>query len=99
MGCLLVSFSCRKLAAKFKVSKDTVQRILAQADVRPHRWERYMASDDPDFEAKAADVIGLYLALPSTPPCSASMKRLRFKRWTVDRAPGRRCGSIEVKSL
>jgi transposase len=92
-------WSCRKLAAKFKVSKDTVQRILAQADVRPHRLERYMASDDPDFEAKAADVIGLYLALPSTPPCSASMKRLRFKRWTVDRAPGRRCGSIEVKSL
>jgi len=57
-------WSCRKLAAKFKVSKDTVQRILAQADVRPHRLERYMASDDPDFEAKAADVIGLYLAPP-----------------------------------
>src|SRR5271155_4673745 len=57
-------WSCRKLAAKFKVSKDTVQRILAQADVRPHRLERYMASDDPDFESKAADVIGLYLAPP-----------------------------------
>lgn len=57
-------WSCRKLAAKFKVSKDTVQRILAQADVRPHRLERYMASDDPDLEAKAADVIGLYLAPP-----------------------------------
>src|SRR3981189_3808889 len=24
-----------------------------------HRLERYMASDDPDFEAKAADIIGL----------------------------------------
>jgi transposase len=57
-------WSCRKLAAKFKVSKDTIQRILAQADVRPHRLERYMASDDPDFETKAADVIGLYLAPP-----------------------------------
>ena len=57
-------WSCRKLAAKFHVSKDTVQRILAQADVGPHRLERYMASDDPDFEAKAADVIGLYLAPP-----------------------------------
>jgi transposase len=33
-------WSCRKLAAKFKVSKDTIQRILAQADVRPHRLER-----------------------------------------------------------
>jgi transposase len=56
--------SCRKLAAKFHVSKDTIQRILTQADVRPHRLERYMASDDPHFETKAADVIGLYLAPP-----------------------------------
>jgi transposase len=57
-------WSCRKLATRFGVSKDTVQRILAQADVRPHRLERYMASDDPDFESKAADVIGLYLNPP-----------------------------------
>jgi transposase len=57
-------WSCRKLAARLKVSKDTIQRILQQADVRPHRLERYMASDDPDFETKAADVIGLYLAPP-----------------------------------
>lgn len=57
-------WSCRKLAAKFQVSKDTIQRILTQADVRPHRLERYMASDDPHFETKAADVIGLYLAPP-----------------------------------
>ena len=62
-------WSCRKLASHFKVSKDTVQRILAQADVRPHRLERYMASDDPDFENKAADVIGLYL----TPPQHAAL--------------------------
>jgi transposase len=57
-------WSCRKLASKLRVSKDTIQRILAQADVRPHRLQRYMASDDPDFETKAADVIGLYLAPP-----------------------------------
>lgn len=57
-------WSCRKLATHLKVSKDTIQRILSQADVRPHRLARYMASDDPDFETKAADVIGLYLAPP-----------------------------------
>jgi hypothetical protein len=57
-------WSCHKLATRFKVSKDTIQRILEQADIRPHRLERYMASDDPDFETKAADVIGLYLAPP-----------------------------------
>src|SRR5947199_1900965 len=57
-------WSCRKLASRFHVSKDTIQRILAQAEIRPHRLERYMASDDPNFEDKAADVIGLYLAPP-----------------------------------
>lgn len=57
-------WSCRKLAMRFGVSKDTIQRILAQADVRPHRLERYMASDDPDFETKAADVIALYMSPP-----------------------------------
>src|ERR1043166_4199919 len=32
-------WSCRKLAAKLQVSKDTIQRILTQADVRPDRLE------------------------------------------------------------
>src|SRR5688572_24071019 len=36
----------------------------AQARLRPHRLERYMASNDPQFEAKAADIIGLYLNPP-----------------------------------
>jgi transposase len=33
--------------------------------LKPHRLERYMTSDDPDFETKAADVIGLYLSPPA----------------------------------
>jgi len=57
-------WSVRKLAAAMGVSKSSVQRILAQARLQPHRLERYMASNDPDFEAKAADIIGLYLEPP-----------------------------------
>src|SRR6266705_5745494 len=57
-------WSCRKLAGELGVSKSTVQRILMQARLKPHRLERYLASDDPDFEAKAADIIGLYLEPP-----------------------------------
>jgi transposase len=57
-------WSCRKLAADLKMSHATVQRILAQAKLQPHRLERYMASNDPDFERKAADIIGLYLNPP-----------------------------------
>jgi len=41
-----------------------VARVWAKHGLKPHRLERYMASDDPDFERKAADVIGLYLNPP-----------------------------------
>src|SRR5439155_16454706 len=57
-------WSCRKLAGELGVSNSTVQRILMQARLKTHRLERYLASDDPDFEAKAADIIGLYLEPP-----------------------------------
>jgi transposase len=57
-------WSCRKLAAQLGISKDTVQRIWQRAGLKPHRLERYMASDDPQFERKAADIIGLYLHPP-----------------------------------
>src|SRR5580693_3231720 len=57
-------WSCRKLASELALSKSTVQRILAQAQLKPHRLERYMASNDFDFESKAADIIGLYLHPP-----------------------------------
>jgi hypothetical protein len=31
-----------------------------EVELNPHRLERYMASNDPQFEEKAADMIGLY---------------------------------------
>jgi transposase len=57
-------WSVRKLATEMGLSKSSVHRILAQARLQPHRLERYMASNDPDFEEKAADIIGLYLEPP-----------------------------------
>lgn len=57
-------WSVRKLARALNVSKDAVHRVWQTAGVKPHRLERYMASDDPDFETKAADIIGLYLNPP-----------------------------------
>ena len=38
--------------------------IWKEASLKPHRLERYLASDDPEFESKAADIIGLYLRPP-----------------------------------
>ncbi|SRR5712692_7966777 len=57
-------WSSRKLARHLGISHMMVARVWARAGLRPHRIERYMASDDPDFEAKAADIIGLYVNPP-----------------------------------
>jgi transposase len=57
-------WSCRKLARELGIGKDTVHRVWHKAGIKPHRLERYMVSDDPDFESKAADIIGLYLNPP-----------------------------------
>ena len=54
-------WSTRKLGNALGISHMMVARIWAKHGLKPHRLERYMASDDPDFETKAADVIGLYL--------------------------------------
>lgn len=57
-------WTTRKLARQLRLPHMTVARAWARAGLKPHRFERYMASDDPDFETKAADVIGLYVNPP-----------------------------------
>ena len=57
-------WSTRKLAKQLSVSKSMVHRVWQEAGLKPHRLDRYMASNDPDFESKAADIIGLYLNPP-----------------------------------
>ncbi len=55
----------------------TIARVWRKHGLRPHQLDRYMASNDPDFEKKAADIIGLYMnppahaaVLSSTEACS-----------------------------
>ena len=57
-------WSTRRLAKKLGVHHMMVARTWKKHGVQPHRMERYMASNDPEFEEKAADVIGLYLNPP-----------------------------------
>src|SRR5437016_118061 len=54
----------RSLRRKLGVQHTIVARAWRDAGLQPHRLERYMRSTDPDFETKAADVIGLYLDPP-----------------------------------
>ena len=57
-------WSCRTMAAAQGVSKDTVQRIWSARGIKPHLIRTFKLSNDPDFEAKLLDVVGLYLNPP-----------------------------------
>ena len=57
-------WSTRQLAERLGVSHMMVARVWRKHALKPQRLDRYLASDDPDFEAKAADIIGLYLNPP-----------------------------------
>jgi len=57
-------WTTRKLAQHLGINHMLVARAWRRAGLRPHRMKRYMLSNDPQFESKAADVIGLYLDPP-----------------------------------
>jgi transposase len=58
-------WSTRRLGTHLGVSHMMVARVWRKHGLKPQRIERYMASNDPDFEQKAADIIGLYLNPPA----------------------------------
>ena len=60
----LTHWSTRRLAAKVGVHYSTVAAVWKRHGLKPHRLERYKASPDPDFETKAADIIGLDVEPP-----------------------------------
>ena len=57
-------WSTRSLGRKLGVQHTIIARAWQHAGLQPHRLDRYMRSTDPEFEPKAADVIGLYLEPP-----------------------------------
>jgi len=58
-------WSSRRLARKLGTTHMAVARVWKRHGLQPHRLRHHMVSDDPDFEAKAADIIGLYLHPPA----------------------------------
>jgi transposase len=57
-------WTTRSMAARHGVSKDMVARIWKARDLRPWRVATFKLSNDPDFEAKLVDIVGLYLNPP-----------------------------------
>ena len=57
-------WTTRSMAARHQISKDTVARIWRDHDLKPWKVDTFKISNDPDFEAKLVDVVGLYLNPP-----------------------------------
>jgi transposase len=48
------------------MSQSTVSRLLAEAEIRPHKTEYWCGkSPDPEFEEKMLNIVGLYLNPPA----------------------------------
>jgi len=57
-------WTTRTLAAKVGISKDSVRRIWAGLGVKPWQTDTFKVSNDPEFETKLVDVVGVYLDPP-----------------------------------
>jgi transposase len=58
-------WSTRRLARRLGTNHSVIARTWRAAGLQPHFLRRYMASKDPRFQAKAADIIALYLQPPA----------------------------------
>ncbi len=58
------AWSCRTMGERHGVGKDTVARIWRARNLRPWKIDTFKLSNDPDFEEKLVDVVGLYLDPP-----------------------------------
>ena len=57
-------WSCRTMAAAAGVSKSTVQVVWHARGLKPHRVKTFKLSNDPRFEEKLIDIVGLYMNPP-----------------------------------
>jgi transposase len=58
-------WSTRSMAARVGIGKDAVAKIWADHNLKPWRVETFKVSNDPRFEEKLVDVVGLYLNPPA----------------------------------
>jgi transposase len=57
-------WSVRTMASEMGISHTSVQRIWAEAGLKPHLVRTFKISNDPQFEEKVSDVVGLYMNPP-----------------------------------
>lgn len=52
------------MAEAMGISPSSVSRIWAEAGLKPHITKRFKVSNDPKFEEKVTDIVGLYFDSP-----------------------------------
>ncbi len=57
-------WTTRSLAKRFGLGKDTIARVWADHNLKPWKVDTFKISNDPRFEEKLVDVVGLYLNPP-----------------------------------
>lgn len=57
-------WSTRSMAKATGISSSEIQRIWSGLGIKPHLTETFKVSNDPQFETKLVDVVGLYLNPP-----------------------------------
>ena len=57
-------WSSRRLAKEVGTSQSTVSRVWRKFEIQPPSWPVRMTADDPGFEEKVIDIIGLYIRRP-----------------------------------
>ncbi len=58
-------WTTRSMARRVGIGKDAVARIWADHDLKPWKVDTFKVSNDPRFEEKLVDVVGLYLNPPA----------------------------------
>jgi transposase len=58
-------WSTRSMAARVGIGKDSVAKIWADHNLKPWKVETFKVSNDPRFEEKLVDVVGVYLNPPA----------------------------------
>jgi transposase len=85
-------WSTRTMAAKVGIGKDSVAKIWADHNLKPWKVETFKVSNDPRFEEKLVDVVGVYL----NPPARAVV--FSFDEKTQCQALDRTQPSLPMKS-
>jgi len=83
-------WSTRALARAQGVSKNTIQRIWQDHQLKPHLTKSFKLSRDPKFLEKLTDVVGVYLTPPQNAVVLCVDEKARFRHWI---APSRGCRS------